>query len=100
MPAAALSADGSVLFAVTGPPNGLVAGKVAGYDVATGTPILPVHALAGRTVAPASLSVAVSGRFALVRLPQPGGVQELNLVSRQLRTVPVAAADGLAGAVW
>ena len=100
VPAAALSADGSVLFAVTGPPNGLVAGKVAGYDVATGTPILPVHALAGRTVAPASLSVAVSGRFALVRLPQPGGVQELNLVSRQLRTVPVAAADGLAGAVW
>jgi hypothetical protein len=102
VPAAALSADGSLLFAITGhgPPNGLDAGTVAGYGAGTGTLVVRLRVLAAGNVSQAGLSVSVSGRFALVYLLRPGSVQELNLVTGQLRTVPVAAADSPLGAVW
>ncbi len=102
VPAAALSPDGSLLFAVTGTgrPNGPGAGTIAGYDAATGTLVLLVRVLGAGNLYPAGLSVTVSGHFALVYLLRQRSVRELNLVTRQLRTVPVAAADSPVGAVW
>lgn len=97
-----LSSDESLLFAITGhgPPNEPVASTVAGYDARLGTLVVPVRALAAGSISHVGLSVSVSGRFALVYLLQPGSVQELNLAGGQLRTVPVAAADGLLAAAW
>jgi hypothetical protein len=97
-----LSADESLLFAITGhgPPNGITASTVAGYDARLGTLVVRVRALTAGTIAHVGLSVSVSGRFALVYLLRPGSVQELNLAGGQLRTVPVAAADGLLAAAW
>ena len=77
VPAAALSPDGSLLFAITGtgPLYGFDAGTVAGYDTAAGTLVLLVHVLKARSLSPAGLSVTVSGHFALVYLLHPRSVQ-------------------------
>jgi hypothetical protein len=71
---------------------------VNAYDTATGKLIGLVHSVPGGY--PASLSPDVSGEYVLLYPLRSSSVQELNLVTRQLRTIPVAAADSPLAAAW
>ena len=98
MPAVAVRPAAMGRATVTGTPVASVRPAVNAYDTATGKLIGLVHSVPGGY--PASLSPDVSGEYVLLYPLRSSSVQELNLVTRQLRTIPVAAADSPLAAAW
>jgi hypothetical protein len=92
---AELSPTGEILFAM---PVGALP-RVNAYDTATGKLIGVVRSVA-RSSDPPSLSADTSGQYLLVSRIHVRFVQELNLVTRQLRTVPMASAASPLAAAW
>jgi hypothetical protein len=82
----------SIPPAVTGRSAASLQPAVNAYDTATGKLIGLVHSVSGAGY-PASLSPDVSGEYVLMYPLLSSSVQELNLVTRKLRTIPVASAD-------
>jgi len=104
---AELSPTGMILFAVpavgvrpvaVGRAAASVPPAVNAYDTATGKLIGLVSSVFGGY--PASLSPDVSGEYVLLYPQLPQSVQELNLVTKQLRTISVASADSPLAAAW
>jgi hypothetical protein len=102
--AAVLSPTASVLFALTAT-TARIGGKpgaseaLGAYDAATGRQLRLVRKLGGGSYPP-GIAANVSGRYALVYMLDLHAVQELNLLTGQLRTVPVAGAASPVGAAW
>jgi hypothetical protein len=92
---AELSPTGMVLFAM---PSGALP-WVNAYDTATGKLIGVVRSVARGSAAP-SLSADTSGQYLLVSRIHVRFVQELNLVTRQLRTIPMARASSPVAVAW
>jgi hypothetical protein len=92
---AELSPTGEILFAM---PVGALP-RVNAYDTATGKLIGVVRSVA-RGSDPPSLSADTSGQYLLVSRLHVRFVQELNLVTRQLRTVPMASVASPLAAAW
>jgi hypothetical protein len=118
--AAELSPTGMILFAMpavsvapasTGRPAVSVAPEVSGtsaasvqpavnaYDTATGKLIGLVRSVSGGGY-PAILSPDVSGEYVLMSPLPSRSLQELNLVTRKLRTIPVASGNSPLAAAW
>ena len=96
--AAEVSPTGAILFALTaGHPGGLPAVNV--YDTATGKPVGLEPMVSAGGYLP-SLSPDTSDGHVLIYPFNVRSVRELNLLSGQLRTVPVAEAYAPLAAAW
>ena len=101
--AAVLSRTGATLFAAT--PDRVDRRKMATYVTATGRPIQFLHLLLpGPAASPISLAADVSGEYAIVyglqRSQFQSQIQELNVATGRLRSIPINPDDNPFGVAW
>jgi hypothetical protein len=96
-----LSPTGKILFAMTVsyPYRAFSSPAVNAYDAATGKLLGLLQVVSYASGSP-GFSSSASGRYALIYPAARPFVQELDLVSGRLRTVPVAGADVPLAAAW
>jgi hypothetical protein len=97
-----LSPTGKILFAMTAsdPHSAIVSNPdVNAYDAATGKPLGLLQVVSYASDNP-GFSSSASGRYALIYPAAMPFVQELDLVSGRLRTVPVAGGNVPLAAAW